>query len=486
MLGHQTKNRINIVSKTYRQTAANRPFFVAHRAFFRHVTLGASLLVALSGPASQATAAELPSLGSSDAPVVGETLQDFFSAALDFSPRLRIAEENLNIGAARRSAANGQLLPQVRANASLSDNTRNQAGQETTFDGNRYSVQLTQVLFNWQAFAARAQAVLREDQAEQLYYSELAILLTDVAEKYFDALQARDALDSIASEYEAVSNQLEQIESLYARQLAQITDLYQAQASLAAVEAQQIQLESRLDIQLEALRSVSGIEPGELFRLAEDATVPPLENNLHYWVDQAEKNNHSIRAQRLEFEASKKMVSQRRGAYMPQVSLVLQRQDSNVGFDNIPLQRTDNTYIGVDVSVPIYAGGSNRAAVREANSQSLIAENELRGVELEIGETVRSAYLQVQASEKIIAAAQKLVESTELSATAMQRGFELGAVTSVDVLNAIRDQFGAQRDLQQVRYEHVKFLLLLKREAGLLTADDLIEVSTWLEPSSGR
>ena len=475
------------MSRINRQTTANR---TAHRlmnnAVIRKAALSASLLIGLFGVAAQSSAAELPSLGSSNAPVVGETLQDFFSAALDFSPRLRIAEQNLNIGAARRSAATGQLLPQVRANASLSDNTRIQSGQETTFDGNRYSLQLTQVLFNWQAFAARAQAVLREDQAEQLYYSELAILLTDVAEKFFDTLQARDALDSIASEYEAVSNQLQQIESLYARQLAQITDLYQAQASLASVEAQQIQLESRLDIQLEALRSVSGIEPGELFRLAEGAKVPPLENNLHYWVDQAEKNNHSIKAQQLAFEASKKMISQRRGAYMPQVSLVLQRQDSDVGFDNIPLQRTDNTYIGVDVSVPIFAGGSNRAAVREANSQSLIAENELRGVQLEIGETVRSAYLQVQASEKIIGAAQKLVESTELSATAMQRGFELGAVTSVDVLNAIRDQFGAQRDLQQVRYEHVKFLLLLKREAGLLTADDLIEVSTWLEPSTGR
>ena len=475
------------MSRINRQTTANR---TAHRlmssAVIRKAALSASLLVGLFGIAAQSAAADLPSLGSSNAPVVGETLQDFFSASLDFSPRLRIAEQNLNIGAARRSAATGQLLPQVRANASLSDNTRVQSGQETTFDGNRYSLQLTQVLFNWQAFAARAQAVLREDQAEQLYYSELAILLTDVAEKFFDTLQARDALDSIASEYEAVSNQLQQIESLYARQLAQITDLYQAQASLASVEAQQIQLESRLDIQLEALRSVSGIEPGELFRLAEGAKVPPLENNLHYWVDQAEKNNHSIKAQRLAFEASKKMISQRRGAYMPQVSLVLQRQDSDVGFDNMPLQRSDNTYIGVDVSVPIYAGGSNRAAVREANSQSLIAENELRGVQLEIGETVRSAYLQVQASEKIIGAAQKLVESTELSATAMQRGFELGAVTSVDVLNAIRDQFGAQRDLQQVRYEHVKFLLLLKREAGLLTADDLIEVSTWLEPSTGR
>ena len=474
------------MSITNRKISAAPASLKAQRHALKKAALSASLLVGLLGPATPAVAAELPSLGSSNAPVVGQTLQDFFSAAIDFSPRLRIAEQNLNIGAARRSAATGQLLPQVRANASLSDNTRIQSGQETTFDGNRYSLQLTQVLFNWQAFAARAQAVLREDQAEQLYYSELAILLTDVAEKFFDSLQARDALDSIASEYEAVSNQLQQIESLYARQLAQITDLYQAQASLASVEAQQIQLESRLDIQLEALRSVSGIEPGELFRLAEGAKVPPLENNLHYWVDQAEKNNHSIKAQRLAFEASKKMISQRRGAYMPQVSLVLQRQDSDVGFDNMPLQRSDNTYIGVDVSVPIYAGGSNRAAVREANSQSLIAENELRGVQLEIGETVRSAYLQVQASEKIIGAAQKLVESTELSATAMQRGFELGAVTSVDVLNAIRDQFGAQRDLQQVRYEHVKFLLLLKREAGLLTADDLIEVSTWLEPSTGR
>lgn len=475
------------MSRINRQTTANRTALrLMNSAVIREAALSATLLVGLFGIATQSAAAELPSLGSSNAPVVGETLQDFFSAALDFSPRLRIAEQNLNIGAARRSAATGQLLPQVRANASLSDNTRIQSGQETTFDGNRYSLQLTQVLFNWQAFAARAQAVLREDQAEQLYYSELAILLTDVAEKFFDTLQARDALDSIASEYEAVSNQLQQIESLYARQLAQITDLYQAQASLASVEAQQIQLESRLDIQFEALRSVSGIEPGELFRLAEGAKVPPLENNLHYWVDQAEKNNHSIKAQRLAFEASKKMISQRRGAYMPQVSLVLQRQDSDVGFDNMPLQRSDNTYIGVDVSVPIYTGGSNRAAVREANSQSLIAENELRAVQLEIGETVRSAYLQVQASEKIIDAAQKLVESTELSATAMRRGFELGAVTSVDVLNAIRDQFGAQRDLQQVRYEHVKFLLLLKREAGLLTADDLIEVSTWLEPSTGR
>ncbi|HAS47966.1 MAG TPA: hypothetical protein DCS33_01470, partial [Gammaproteobacteria bacterium] len=176
-----------------------------------------------------------------------------------------------------------------------------------------------------------------------------------------------------------------------------------------------------------------------------------------------------------------KRVDEQRGAYMPQVNFVVQRQDSNVGFDNMPLNRTDNTYVGLNVTIPLYAGGSNKAAVREALSQHSIAENELRQVQLEANEQVRIAYIQVQAAETLIEAAQKLVDSTALASTAMQRGFELGAVTSVDVLNALRDQYRAERDLQQARYDHIKFLLMLKRETGLLTADDMLEVGSWLE-----
>ena len=67
----------------------------------------------------------------------------------------------------------------------------------------------------------------------------------------------------------------------------------------------------------------------------------------------------------------------------------------------------------------------------------------------------------------------------------MRKGFSLGTVTSVDVLNALRDEFSAQRDLQMARYEHIKALLYLKREAGVLTPQDLLEVNTWLVPPSG-
>jgi len=66
----------------------------------------------------------------------------------------------------------------------------------------------------------------------------------------------------------------------------------------------------------------------------------------------------------------------------------------------------------------------------------------------------------------------------------MQQGFTLGTVTSVEVLNALRDQFRAERDLQRTRYDQIKYFLLLKRETGALTAEDMIEVGEWLEPGS--
>ena len=412
----------------------------------------------------------------------GSTLEDFFSAAVEFSPTLKIAEEGLNIGSARRRAANGRLLPQVSARASISDNRNESQGRaQQTFDGERFSVQLTQTLFNWQAFAARSQAYLIEDQLEVEYYGELANLLTEVAEKYFNVLQSTDALESIASELEAVSNQLDQIQSLYVRQLARVTDLYQVQANLAAVEAEQLQLQVQLALSREALFSVSGLTAGELSGLREDVDIPPLENNISFWVNEAKKNNHQIRAQKFAVSAANKRIDERRGAYMPQVNFIVQRQDSNLGFENILINQTETTYLGLDLSIPLYAGGSNRAGVSEAASQHRIAESELRQIQLQASERVRSAYLQVQSAETLIQAAQKLVDSTTLSSTAMQRGFELGAVTSVDVLNALRDQFRSERDLQQVRYEHVKYILLLKRETGLLTADDMLEVGGWLE-----
>lgn len=430
---------------------------------------------ALAGAATPSSSAGVGELG------VGRTLEDFFTAAINYSPQLRIAEEQLNISSARKRAANGLLLPQLNANANRSDNKQQTNILTQRFDGERYSLQLTQVLFNWEAFLARSQASLIEDQQEARYFAQLSWLLTDVAEKYFDALQADDAYASISSELDAISNQLNQIQSFYELQLAQITDLYEAQARLAAVQSEALELQSQRALSREALRSVTGVAVGRLYQLGESAAAPTVINNIEYWVEQARSSNQLILASRFALEAANKGVSARRGAYMPQVSFIVQRQDSNLGFDNVLISQTESTYFGVNISIPLYAGGRNRAAVSEAVSRYSIAESELRQIQLDVSENTRRAFLQVKSSELRTLAAERLVESTVLSATAMQQGFDLGTVSSVDVLNALRDQFSAERDLQQTRYEHIKYYLMLKRESGSLSAADLLEVGNWLE-----
>ncbi len=302
---------------------------------------------------------------------LGFTLEDFFTSAITYSPQLQIAREQLNIGSARKRAASGRLLPQLNANASISDNDRDDGFEQFDYDGERYNLQLSQILFDWREFAGRKQASYIADQREAEYYVQLAGLLTEVASAYFDVLQAEDALTSIRSELNAVASQLNLVQSYYDRQLAQITDLYDAQAQLAAVQAEELGLESDLDIAREILRSLAGVTPGALHRLNDEITVPELEESISYWVQQASENSPAIQAGQFAREAAQEGVSARRGAYMPRVSLILQQQNTNLGFDNAPIRETDNTYIGLNVSIPLYAGGSNRAAVREAIRASL-------------------------------------------------------------------------------------------------------------------
>lgn len=411
----------------------------------------------------------------------GSTLEDFFTAAMEYSPVLKAAQARLEMGDARVDYANGQLLPQLNASANSSDNTRQESNQlQQDYRGRNISVQLSQVLFNWQAYAGRQQAYLQENQFEAEYYATLADVFTQVADEYLAVLQAEDALSSMDSELEAITNQVNQIQRMYDLQLAKITDLYNGQAQQASVQTQRVTAEADLTIARETLFANTGLEVGGLFRLPDEVRVVPLQGELEEWLARAAANNKRIEASSLAVQVAEKNISIRQGAYMPRVSLILQHQTSNLGFQNAPVNRADNNYIGIDVSMPLFAGGSNRALVREAQSQRNMAESERQQVSLDVYNRARTAYFQVKAGESRIEAAKLLADSTATASTAMQRGFELGTETSVNVLNAVRDQFRAQRDLQRARYDLIRSTLALEREAGTLAADDLQQVSNSL------
>jgi len=461
--------------------------FIRHPAILLRFVSAAALTALLFAPTlqaaqSEALAAEVAAAAAMQESGSGRTLEDFFIAAMEYSPRIKIAEARRSIGTARKRAATGQLLPQISASANVSENRQEAMDRLNQYRGERYALQLRQVLFDWQAFARRQSASMVEEQFEAEYFAELSALLTEVAEIYFEVLQAEDALRSIDSELNATQSQLQQIERMHGLQMVQITDLYDAQARLAAVEAERLNLATEVTLARESLRSISGLAVGDLFMLGDDAQLPQIDGTATEWVARAREDNHMILAREYAVRAAERRVSERRGAYMPRVNLIVQQQQSNLGFDNQLLNsRTDTGYLALDVTIPLFAGGSNRAAVSEARSQQNIAQNELRQLNLDVSERTRLAFLRLQSTRQQITAAEKLLEARRVASTARRRGFELGTVTSVDVLDAVRDEFVAERDLQAIRYENIKMGLYLRRDSGTLTADDLVDISVSLQ-----
>ena len=130
------------------------------------------------------------------------------------------------------------------------------------------------------------------------------MLLTDVAERYFNVLQAQGEVASNAAEFDAVKKQLAEIQGKFDRQLVQITDLLQAQASAAAVEAEQIRLQSDLNLAREAFRFVSGLDVGKLFDFAKGAGAPAANDGIAAWVAKANDNNFQIKAKQHAIDAA--------------------------------------------------------------------------------------------------------------------------------------------------------------------------------------
>lgn len=410
-------------------------------------------------------------------------LQRLFLSALETNPSLQIARYNVEIGKEQKSQATGQLLPQISMSASFSDNELDvidSAAADTEYDGEKYALQLRQVLFDWEVFANRKKASFVVDQLRADYYEQLSATLLETADRYFLVLAAEDKLALVKAEREATDQQLRQSEAHYKRKLIRVTDLYENRARAATIKTNEIDAHHELAIAQEALWEISGEEIGELKGLSDGVQFPVIQEGIEVWVDRALGSNHQLRSRQLAVDAALQAVSARRGSHYPTVSFVASRQKSDLGYENTQQDRRLITYFGVDITIPLFSGGSTSARTREAHHLAGIAKSEFDLTRRDVVKQTRAAYLSANSSLDRIDAGLYAVAAAEESAMAMDKGFKVGAVTTTDVLNAIRQSFSAKRDLQQAKYNYIKHKLSLEKTAGSLDMNDIEQINSWL------
>jgi len=407
-------------------------------------------------------------------------LYSIYALAVKKDPRVQIAQQKVEMGKARADSSLGVLLPQVSAFGNWSDNDvsfDSNLIDNQQYDGKRYGYQVRQVLFNWSALSNRRRTyqVIAQREAELL--DVMSIVLVDTSERYFNVLLADGNLRLVRTERELVQQQLRQTEEMYKRKLVRITDYLETQARADKVLTDEIEAENAAALARESLAQLTGEYVGDLASIREDFSLPQLQNTMDYWVQLATDNNSLLQSKRQAVIAAKQGVEEQKGGHYPKFDLVYSNQTSDIGFDNQQSPKRDTQYIGIDVTIPLFSGGSTSAKVREAWAGYYIAREEEEAARRDVLKRTREAWLNTRSSRRRIDAAEASVRSASKSYEAMSKSFSYGTVTAADVLEALHGRTRAERDRQNALYSYLTNWLSLQREGGTLDNDDLKQLN---------
>jgi len=410
-------------------------------------------------------------------------LVSVYEMALRNDPTFAAAESEYQAELEARPQARAALLPQVNASASYSDNTEDPG--DTDYTREQYQIELRQPLFDWAAFAGLDRADARVGRAEANLAAAKQDLILRVSSAYFEVLSARDGVRFATAEKEAIARQLEQAQQRFEVGLIPITDVKSAQASYDLAVSREIEAQNALENAREALRTVIDRPPGRLDVVSDDLPLTrPQPNNVEAWVERAFEQNPEFLAARADSEVARQDIQQARAGHYPEVDLYARRSDSDSSIDGVGSQgqSLDSTTdsIGVELSWNLFSGGATSS--RTDQSRALFQAAQSRMVEARRGasQSTRDAFRGLSSAISQVQALEQAVESNEAAVEAERAGFRVGTRTAVDVLSALRDLYGAQRDYADARYNYILNRLRLKQAAGTLTVDDVRAVNAWL------
>lgn len=426
------------------------------------------------------------------------------AGAIDLSQAYRAAlEQDSSIRASRAAAdarrerlpqARSQLLPNLSLSASRNKNTLDSTtpspftGQDVTsherYDSSNQTLTLRQPIFRMYQFADYQQAKAVVADANATLEKDTQNLVVRVGGAYFEALAAEDQLLLIQAQKAAYTSQLDASRKRLAGGAGTRTDIDEAQARLDMTAAQELEARQAVDLARRQLQSIIDQPVDRLAKLDEKKLklLRPDPERVEEWTQRAELNSPELESLKAQREAAKFEVEKAQAGHYPTLDAIAQysRSDS----DNI--QRINSRYttkaIGLQLNVPIFAGGYVNSQVRQALADLERSEQALEATRRDLGVRVHREFrgvtegvLKVQALEQAVRSAEQLVISN-------RRSFEAGSRTLVDILNAEQQRASALRDLAQARYVYLISRVRLQALAGGDKAGVLDEINGWLNP----
>ena len=420
-----------------------------------------------------------------------ENLSDVYELALKNDPLLRAAEATYRAGKENKTQGIAGLLPTLSISGSTNWNEyRVEEQLIDQYNSNSYFANLNQPIFRldkWFQFE-RGSALSEAASAEFAYQQQETMIR--VASAYFNVLNSIDSLNAARAEEKAIGRQKDLAKKRFDVGLAAITEVQETQAAFDLTVVSRIAREAQLDSAQETLTSIVGRDIKLLSPLIDEFEISlpdPLDRES--WVSLGIQNNYQLKSAKFQRDAAQAAARGSASNHLPQIDLVGRVSQSTTkqgkfgGFIQNPLFgiEQDTRQYSIQFTLPLYAGGAISSARRQAYANYDRSKEQAIYTERTTIRDVRSNHFGVQTQVANVTARKQALASAESALEATQVGYEVGTRNTVDLLDAQKRLFQAQRDYASSRYEYIISMLRLKASVGSLSPNDLLKISSQMK-----
>jgi NodT family efflux transporter outer membrane factor (OMF) lipoprotein len=400
------------------------------------------------------------------------TLNGLESQAVGANQDLKAAIARVDQARATARVARSELLPNVNFNPSW-QRQRFSPNQEPSFGNltaNSFSVPLDlsyeidlwgRVRRGFESARADAQASLAA------FYNVLLTLQADVAQNYF-ALRALDA--EIATVTGTVDLRKEQVRLVLSRfngGIGNELDVARAQAEQASTEAEAAALAQRRAELENALAILVGQNPSTFHLAADPSGWNPEPPTIPTGLPAALlERRPDVAAAERQLASANARIGVAKAAFFPVLSLTGSGGYLSGDIENLFNWSSRTWSIGPSLSLPIFAGGRNRANYRRSQAayQEAVAKYRQQ-VLIAFGEVENSLsairHLTVQAE-----AQQRAVTNSQRAAALATERYRSGLVSYLEVVDASRETLVTERANAQLAGQRLNIAVQLIKALG--------------------
>ena len=426
--------------------------------------------------------------------VSSENILEIYNEALENDPTYKSAEYSYLADKQIVVQGRAALLPSITLSGSTNWNEYYQNDKlQQEYNSFSKSARISQPLFrldSWFNFK-RSKSLTNAAEADFAYQQQNLLLRT--AELYFGVLRAIDNLNAAISEEKAIKKQLDQAQQRYEVGLSAITGVQEAQLAFDLSMAARINNEGNLFSAREALNALIGREIFSLDELGENLNVSsPFPNSKEEWVKTALENNYQLKAAYLRRDAAKSNARSVASNHLPKIDIVGSGSESETnqfnyeGFEingqGIPVPAvTGRRNYSIQLSVPIFQGGAVSSRRKQAYSQFNEADENTLFTERSVIQEVRSQFSNVVTLVANVNAQRQAVISATSALEATQVGYKVGTRNIVDLLQAEKNLYSAEKNLANAKYDYILANLRLALAAGTISPNNIVDINNILE-----